>query len=89
MIKNTFYDKLNKIRELINKDLYKLLIGEDAIIAGYELIKSNKSSLYPAIHKLEGKEEYEEKLKEKNTKNTKKFFLFKKKLFICSLFFRV
>ena len=75
VIKKTFVDRLNKIRELngnksfVNKDLYKLLIREDAIIAGYELIKSKK---------LEENKEIEENKKKVNKE-------FKKKLSNCSL----
>ena len=75
MIKKTFVDRLNKIRELngnksfVNKDLYKLLIREDAIIAGYESIKNKK---------LEENKEIEENKKKVNKE-------FKKKLSNCFL----
>lgn len=55
MVKRTFYNRLNTIRflntnrkDFVNKDLYKLLIKEDSIVVGYEMIKSNKGATTPA-----------------------------------------
>ena len=70
VIRKTFVDRLNKIRELngnrsfVNKDLYKLLIREDAIVAGYELIKSKELEKHKEIerNKKKKKEEKEKKL---------------------------
>lgn len=51
MSKSIFVNRLNKIRELngrnsdfVNKNLYQLLCKEESLVAGYELIKSNKGA---------------------------------------------
>ena len=56
-----FVNRLRTIRELngrdprfLNKDLYKLVISEPALVAGYELIKSNKGATTPATELLSG-----------------------------------
>lgn len=57
--KSIFINRLNKIRELngksqpfVNKDLYKLLIKEEALVVGYENVKSNKGSTTPDTQNL-------------------------------------
>lgn len=59
MNSSTFTSRLNRIRELnstrpsfVNKDLYKLLIKEEMLVAGYERIKSKKGETTPALGKL-------------------------------------
>ena len=51
MNNSIFINRLNKIRKLngkdsgfVNKNLYQLLCKEEALVAGYELIKSNKGA---------------------------------------------
>ena len=58
VIKQTLENRLNRIRKLnadrkefVNKDVYKLLIKEESLVAGYELIKSNKGATTPALGK--------------------------------------
>ena len=55
MKNSIFIRRLNNIRnynkaqkDFINKDLYKLLIREESLIAGYEKIKSNRGATTPA-----------------------------------------
>lgn len=55
MDSRAFVNRLKTIRELngrdynfLNKDLYRLVISEPALVAGYELIKSNKGATTPA-----------------------------------------
>jgi len=56
MNKGTFLHRLKCYRELnsknknfVNIDLYKLMLKEDALLAGYEKIKSNKGATTPGV----------------------------------------
>jgi nicotine oxidoreductase len=60
MNQSTSINRLKSIRELnrknpekfINVDLYKLLLKDDILLAGYEKIKSNKGATTPGVGKL-------------------------------------
>lgn len=61
MIMNTsiFVSRLNKLRQLngkcetfVNSNLYQLLTKEESLVAGYEMVKSNKGSTTPGSQNL-------------------------------------
>lgn len=63
MKNSTFINRLKCLRELnnrnlnfINIDLYKLIIREDSLVAGYEKINSNKGAT--TFKKKEKKDEF-------------------------------
>lgn len=77
MKNSTFINRLKCLRELnnrnlnfINIDLYKLIIREDSLVAGYEKINSNKGAT--TFKKKEKKDEF---LEIKNKKRLKKLSL--------------
>lgn len=59
MNKSTLTERLKTIRKLneekpnfVNETLYKLLIREESLVAGYEKIKSNKGATTPAVDEI-------------------------------------
>lgn len=58
MKKSTFINRLKSLRELnsrnknfVNIDLYKLMLKEGTLLAGYEMTKSNKGATTPGVGK--------------------------------------